>query len=171
MRKIILYIATSLDNFIAKKDGNVDWLFHDKDYGYNNFYESIDTTLMGNNTYKQVSGLGEFPYKEKCNYVFTRSRNINRAPFVKFFNENVKSFVEELKNQSGKNIWLIGGSEINSYFFENHLVDELIISIHPIILGSGIPLLSKNEVVITLELMATNTYDTGLTQLHYLVKS
>jgi dihydrofolate reductase len=83
MRKIVLYIAASLDGKIARKDGDVKWLdeFSDPeqmDYGYNDFLNSIDTTLMGNNTYKQLLGFGiDFPYRGKTNYVFTRNARLS----------------------------------------------------------------------------------------------
>lgn len=74
MRKIILFVATSLDNYIAREDGQVNWLFMDQDYGYNAFHASIDTTLMGNKTYQQILESGDFPYKQTKNYVFTRQQ-------------------------------------------------------------------------------------------------
>ena len=73
MRKVVLFIATSLDGFIARKDGSIDWLFSDQDYGYTDFYASIDTTLTGHATYKQTKTFGEFAFPGKTNYIFSCS--------------------------------------------------------------------------------------------------
>jgi dihydrofolate reductase len=167
MRKIILYIATSLDNFIAKKSGEVDWLFHDQDYGYRDFYNIIDTTLMGHNTYKQILEFGEFPYKEKINFVFTRNKKPQKSKFVSFINHDIKSFLVDLKEKNGKNIWLVGGSQINSLLLNNSLIDEMIISIHPIILGEGIPLFSDRNTQKKVILIETKEFSSGLVQLSY----
>src|SRR5664279_1394932 len=122
MRKIKLYIAVSLDGKIAKPDGDVKWL--DKipnpdhlDYGYSDFLKSIDTTLMGNYTYKQLLGFGiDFPYGGKANYVFTRNTELKEDENVKYISTDPVSFVKDLKSSTGGDIWLIGGGEVNSLF-------------------------------------------------------
>ncbi len=169
MRKVILYIATSIDNYIAKKNGDVNWLFTDGDYGYTDFFESIDITLMGNKTYRQILTFGEFPYKEKENYVFTRQKNTSDTIFAKMISGNIVMFTEDLKIQSGKSIWLIGGSEIIELFMNNNLVDELIILIHPIILGEGIPLISKRVRLTELKFERSTQFESGLIQIYYSV--
>lgn len=171
MRKIILYIASSLDGYIARKNGDVDWLFSDADYGYTDFLASIDATLMGHTTYKQVLTFGEFPYKDKLNYVFTRQLGLRNDENVEYVSENIVAFTQNLKVQRGGNIWLIGGSQIIDTILRANLVDEIILSIHPIILGGGIPLFVEQEYSHLLELTNTMAYPSGLVQVSYKVKN
>ena len=100
MRNIILYIATCLDGYIARKNGDIDWLFSDFEdhgYGYAELYNSIDTTLMGNLTYEQIRTFGEFPYSDKTNYVFTRNEKAKPHPDVEFIHSDIEEFVKRLK--------------------------------------------------------------------------
>jgi len=146
MRKVIIYVASSLNGFIAKPDGDVDWLHNipnpDKlDYGYADFYESIDTTLMGNKTYQKVLSFGiDFPYTGKANYVFTRNNELKKDENVQFISSGITDFVKRLKNENGKDIWLIGGGEINSLLLNAGLVDELRLFLMPYIFGKGVTL-------------------------------
>jgi dihydrofolate reductase len=169
MRKVKLFIATSLDSFIATTDGGVDWLFGDRDYGYRDFYNSIDTTLMGNNTYKQILEFGvDFPYTDKTNYVFSKQPQKD-TEFVSFIgeDEDLVSFVVSLKQKEGKDIWLIGGGEINAFFLSHHLIDEMILSVHPVILGPGLPLFAGQLRQQDLRLLNCKTFPSGLAQLVY----
>ena len=167
MRKIILFIATSLDGYIAREDGAIDWLFTDADYGYKHFYDSIDTTVMGNTTYKQALTFGEFPFKEKINYVFTRQAPKAKDERVTFISEDIATFGAALKKQEGKDIWLVGGGQINEAFRQAGLIDELIISIHPIILGKGIPLFGDSSTISNLKMLSHEIYPSGLVQIRY----
>lgn len=167
MRKVKLFIACSLDGFIARPDGAVDWLFTDDDYGYLAFYDSIDTTLMGNKTYQQVLSDGEFPYLGKNNYVFTRQTNLPSTAQVIFIAEDIVSFTQKLKKSSGKDIWLIGGGAIINILYQAGLIDEYILAIHPVILGKGIPLFPGPIGEQKLLLQDVKTYSTGLVQLTY----
>ena len=171
MRKIVLYIASSLDGYIARRNGGVDWLdnFNDtgEDYGYYKFYDSIDVTLMGNKTYKTSMSLGDFPYKVKKNYVFTKQNILPQADYVEFINNNIVSFSKELKTQKGKDIWLIGGTQINELFFNNEIIDELILTVMPVTLGNGIPLFTKNVKQLKFRLNNEKSYENGVVQLHY----
>ena len=139
MRKIILFIACSLDGYIAGEGDGIGWLFTDADYGYSAFYNSIDAVLVGKRTYDQAKGFDEYPFKGKKCYVFTRDKSMKKDDNAEFIGEPV-AFAKKLLKLSGKNIWLVGGGEIISLFLNNSLIDEIILSIHPIILGSGIPL-------------------------------
>ena len=172
MRKIILYIASSLDGYIARKNGEVDWLdeFNNtgEDYGYYKFYDSIDVTLMGNETYKTSMSVGEFPYKEKKNYVFTRRKILPQGDYVEFINKNIVSFTKNLKTRKGKDIWLVGGTQINELFFNNELIDELILSIMPVTLGNGIPLFTESVKQIKFKLKSERPYG-NVVQLCYSV--
>lgn len=167
MRKIKLFTALSLDNFIAKKDGGIDWLFMDADYGYTPFSQSIDTTLMGRKTYEQVLTFGDFPYPNSTNFVFTKNQNLQDNENVSFIKTDIIAFCENLKKQSGKDIWLIGGGAINSILLNHGLIDELILSIHPVYLGEGIPLFPYIKKQVDMKLIANTIFPNGLVQLTY----
>ncbi len=174
MRKIKLYIATSIDGFIAKSDGSVGWLDtiphpENEDYGYFDFYKSIDTTLMGNATYQQILTFDvPFPYSDKKNYVFSRTHSADNED-VSFVSENIGEFIQKLKTQKGSDIWLIGGGNLNAFFLQNNLIDEMIISVMPVVLGSGIPLFgaSAKDVEIQFVLKETISFESGVVQLVY----
>lgn len=149
MREVILYTALSIDGLIAGQDGNIEWL-HDteftkpgEDYGYMDFYAGIDTTLMGNNTYRMIKSFDvPFPYPEKKNYVFSRSSEQSHDEHVQFIKNDIQNFVHKLKKNPGKNIWLVGGGEINTLLLLSGLIDRLIITLFPVVLGKGIPIFS-----------------------------
>ncbi len=167
MRDIILFIASSLDGFIARPDGSVDWLFMDNDYGYNEFYRSIDVVLMGRKTYEQTLEFGEYPYQDKKSYIFTRSSDMQGVDGVEFISDDLESFVRNLKNKTGRDIWLVGGAEITSLFLRHGLIDRFVISVHPLILGDGIPLFPQGIETVQLDFVRANSFDSGLVQLTY----
>jgi dihydrofolate reductase len=185
MRKIILYIAASLDGFIARENGELDWLpggtgelnQSEEDCGYEHFFDSIDTVLMGHKTYAQVLSFGiEYPYKTKQSFVFTRASSPpNADKNVTFINENAETFAKKLRNSPGKDIWLNGGAELISSFFEKNLVDELILFVIPTTIGKGIPLFPQTSVEKKLTLIESKSYDQGyakgIVKLHYSVKN
>jgi dihydrofolate reductase len=175
MRKIVLYIAASTDGYIARPDGNTDWL-HDKkyiipdeDFGYTAFMQTIDTTLMGNSTYKEVLNFDmPFPYPDKKNYVFSRSAQQD-TEHVSFVKENAVDFIENLKEQPGKDIWLIGGGQLNAVVMNAGLLDEIILTYIPIILGKGVPIFSEEANEHKLKLIPTENklYRNGFLQVRY----
>jgi dihydrofolate reductase len=170
MRKIKLYIASSLDSYIASEGGGIDWLFTDEDYGYEKFYDSIDTILVGRKTYDQSLKFDEYPYKGKKVYVFTRrtdgKENTQSAEFI---DVDIPSFVSHLLQSVGKDIWLLGGGEIISILLDANLVDEIILSIHPIILGKGVLLFKNIKKRVNLQLLESIPFESGLVQLCYSV--
>jgi dihydrofolate reductase len=171
MRKIRLFIASSLDGYIARTSAEVDWLFTDSDYGYNEFFAQIDTVLMGSKTYHQVLTFGEYPYKGKESFVFSKTVQAETDNNVEFVKGNWKGFINTLRQSSGRDIWLVGGAQTIHYFLKHGFIDELILSIHPIILGSGIPLIVNDPSLETaLELKDVKTYDSGLLQVSYDLK-
>lgn len=176
MRKIILYSAISIDGKIARPDGDVKWLDEipvpeDGDYGYSNFYQSIDTTLMGNNTYGQIKDMGvDFPYPEKKNYVFTRSQELISDENVKYINANIIAFIEKLKSEPGADIWLVGGGQINTLLLNARLIDELILFIMPVLLGKGILLFEGSPVQPDMRCSHMKEYPSGVVQLNYNLK-
>ncbi|MBD2072746.1 dihydrofolate reductase [Phormidium sp. FACHB-592] len=169
MRRIILFIAASLDGYIARPSGEVDWLFTDQDYGYTEFLASVDTVLMGRKTYEQVLTFGEFPYQEKQSYVFSRDPGFDASPHAETVRTDIKAFVETLRQSNGKDIWLVGGAALIYPFLKHELLDELILSVHPILLGSGIPLFSETDLTTPLQCLASHCYDSGLVQMKYQV--
>ncbi|MEH7110250.1 dihydrofolate reductase family protein [Bacillus sp. JJ1764] len=172
-RKLILFIAQSLDGYIATKEDSLEWLFKvegEGDNGYSEFYETIDTVMMGKRTYDWiVKNLeGPFPYQNKACYVFTRSP-LEDTKDVKFVNEDIVTFTNALKNQDGKNIWIVGGGELLHTFFKEKLIDELIVTIAPTIIGEGIPLFKAGDYQLELFLKGTKTFN-QFVELHYIVK-
>lgn len=173
MRKIILYIASSLNGKIAKNDGAVDWLQEipnpqEDDHGYAQFYETVDTTIQGYNTYRQIRSWGiEFPYIGKKNYVFTTKKNPEPFEHVEFVHDNHINFVKQLKRQNGGNIWLIGGGMVNGMLLEEGLIDELQVFVMPIVLNDGIDLFQTLEVDHLLKLQSVQPYPSGAVCLTY----
>ncbi len=169
MRKVILYIAVSLDGYIARKDGSIDWLPQpgetDSDFGYKEFYDNVDTILMGKKTYDQVLTFGDWPYPGKECIVFSREdqQDTENVKFAK----NPVSTLKERKQKPGKNIWLVGGSGLNTVLLEGNLVDEIIIAIIPKILGEGIPLSGKIEKDVEFKLDKSEVFD-GIIMLYYI---
>ena len=171
MRNLILYSAASLDGYIAGPDHETDWLFTAGDYGYATFYNSIDTTVSGYNTYKLALSFSSFPYPDKTNFVFSRHQHSQVNSPVKFIPDDPAEFIRELKNKPGKDIWLVGGGQINTIMLNSYLIDEMIISIHPIILGDGIPLFAGSPVRNDLILTDSLSYPDGLVQVTYKCKN
>ena len=169
MRNIILYTAASLDHYIARNNGAIDWLFDDQDYGYTNFYAHIDTLLMGNNTYKTVKSFGSFPHNDRHCIVFSHlpKPSTDKEPSVEFVNTNIVPFVAQLKAQAGGDIWLVGGGEINTLLLNAQLIDKMVLSIHPILLGNGIPLFRQPYKTTNWLLTNCQAYQSGLVQLSY----
>ena len=173
MRKIIIYIAASSNGFIAKESGDVAWLDEiphpeGADYGYHKFYNSIDTTLMGNNTYREVLGFDvPFPYKGKKNYVFTRNSSLTKDENVTYISGDIVSFVKDLKVQEGKDIWLVGGGLVNSALVNHQLVDEMILHLMPYSFGRGIPIFATDLEDTPLELLDSKVYSSGVVELKY----
>ena len=151
-RKVVLYIATSIDGYIADKDGKVGWLGgHDTkykgDYGYQEFIKTVDTVIMGMTTYNQlitVLSPNEWVYKDMRCYVFTHQimpENEN----VNFISGDIMELIQDLKKQEGKNIWICGGANIINQMVTKNMIDEYYITIMPVILGGGISLFTGNN--------------------------
>ena len=173
MRKVILYIACSLNGKIAKSNGSVEWLQQvanpeKSDFGYNEFYGSVDVTIQGNNTWKQIESWGiEFPYKEKTNYVFTRNATIENNKYVQFISDNHAGFIRKLKEEKGKDIWLVGGNQLNSFFLAENLLDEIRVFIMPLILDKGIDLTGVLPTDVLLQNIKTEIYSNGVVEIRY----
>lgn len=162
-RKVVVYIANSLDGYIATKEESVHWLDETEaegDNGFAAFYETIDTVIMGKKTYDWVMNqeLEEFPYKRKSCYVYTNSTNAVNNEDVTFVQGEVSELIHQLQQQPGKDIWIVGGGELLHHYIKENLVDEYIITIAPIILGSGIPLFKELHTNINLKLEQVKKY-------------
>ena len=166
MRRLKLYIATSLDSYIAGPNGEIDWLEAggDLDYGYQEFYSSIDTALMGTATYKLTLTVDDFPYPDKTNYVFTRGTPPSDTAHVRFISGDIAGFVRSLKEQPGDDIWLIGGGQINTVMLNEELIDEIILTLFPLVLGEGIPLFAPGAKRSSFKTVGYERYPTGLVQ-------
>ncbi|MFD6441094.1 dihydrofolate reductase family protein [Peribacillus sp. NPDC060186] len=144
---------------MAREDGSIDWLEETEgagDNGYGDFFKNIDTVIMGNKTYQQIHTLAEeFPYQDKTCYVFSRSAK-GKDGHVEFVNEDVADFIKNLKGDS--RIWLVGGAELVSEFMRKRLVDEMIISIIPTVLGNGISLFQAGSPEVKLKLTNVQQY-------------
>ena len=166
MRKVILNLAVTLDGFIAGPNGEYDWCFTDADYGMTDFFKSVDATLMGGKSYRIAIEYGP-PYPEFTNYVFTRTEKETPFKNVELVSGNIPAFVRALRGEGGKNIWLFGGGEIIHPLLEENLIDEMIISVHPILLGAGVPLFKNLSERKFFKLVDTVAYPSGLVQLIY----
>ena len=169
-RNVILYIAMSLDGYIARKNGDVDWLEGDDsepeaDIGYDGFYTSIDTVIMGRKTYDQVLTFGDYPYRGTRGYVYTSEKRESNED-VTFTDEDAGELIARLRDEPGKDIWLVGGAEIIDDFMKKDLIDEYFIAIIPCILGEGIPLFKAGNPETRLKLLKTGSVN-GIAMLHY----
>jgi len=170
-RKVILYIASSLDGYIAKPNDDLSFLSiveeAGQDYGYNDFLKTIDTVILGRKTYDWVmTQVAEFPHNDKDTYVITRTPKPEIGK-TKFYTGNLIELVDKLKHEAGKNIFIDGGAEIANGLLMENLIDEFIISIIPVLLGEGVKLFSDGRPEMQLKLISSEKYRKGLVQLHY----
>jgi dihydrofolate reductase len=170
-RKVILYIATSLDGYIAKPNDDLSFLSivqkDGEDYGYADFVNSVDTVILGRKTYEWImTQVSEFPHADKNSYVITRTPrpSINKT---NFYTGDLNDLVLRLKREPGKNIFIDGGAEIVNELLRQNLIDEFIISVIPVLVGNGTRLFKEGLPEQKLKLVATKQFDTGLMQLHY----
>lgn len=172
MRKIILQLAVSLDGFIEDAEGNFDWCFTDADYGMIDFMQRIDSLVMGRKTYETILMMGGesmpgFPPKKEY-VVSTTLTHVEGGRIL--IKEKVDDFVKALKDEPGKDIWLFGGASLTTYFMLHHYADEIMLAVHPILLGLGKPLFQHIDKRIQLQLLNSTRYPSGLIMLHYALK-
>jgi dihydrofolate reductase len=176
-RKVIVYIATSADGYIARPDGDVDWLNRRPDtvdYGMRAFYPTIDTILWGRRTYdwllnyykKKGKKTGMFDRK-LANYVFSRKPPRRGAPGVEFVSEPVKAFAQRLRGTPGKDIWMMGGGGLIASFLDAGEIDEFDIHVIPVFIGEGIPLVAPRHRDVSLRLLSSRKYPDGVVRLRY----
>jgi dihydrofolate reductase len=179
MRKIIVYIATSADGYIARKDGAVDWLDHPRtagDYGMGKFYKSIDTILWGRKTYEMALGfqaegnaIAESVSRIN-NYAFSHHPPKTTAPGFEFVREPIKKFAKRLRASKGKDVWMMGGAGIIASFLDEGEIDEFIIHVIPTLIGEGIPLVAPRHRTVPLRLLSSKKFSDGVVRLHYEVE-
>lgn len=163
MRLLHCFIATSLDGYIAGPGEDIGWLFTDQEYGYPEFIAGVDTLLMGRKTYEACRSFGEWPYPGLRTVVFSRSE-LAPDPNIEVERRPIADVVAALRALPGKDLWLVGGAALLSAAIEADLVDAYTVSIHPILLGGGTPLVVPGTRASSLRLHASRTYETGLVQ-------
>ena len=177
-RKIIVYIATSADGYIARPNGDVEWLNrrpHKYDYGMRAFYASIDTILFGRKTYdwalayQRKHRVASVFDKDVTNYIFSHKPPKRAAPGVEFVKEPIKSFVKRLRATPGKHIWMMGGGELIASFLDAGEIDEFDIHVVPVFIGKGIPLVAPRRRDIELRLQSAKKYPDGVVRLRYAI--
>jgi dihydrofolate reductase len=178
MRKIIVYIATSADGYIARRDGAVDWLDRPRikgNYGMGEFYRSIDTILWGRKTYDMALGFlkegkdSADSYSNVKNYAFSRRPHKKVAPDFEFVKEPIPEFAKRLRSLAGKNIWMMGGASIIASFLDEGEIDDFIVHVIPTFIGEGIPLIAPRHRTVALKLISCRKFSDGVVRLHYAV--
>jgi dihydrofolate reductase len=170
LRRVRLFIAMSLDGYIAGPGHALDWLFTDEDYGYDEFIASVDTLAMGRRTFEAVLGLGDWPYDGLRTHVFSRSTNPPLDPRVTYTSSTPSAWVEERFAEEGRDLWVVGGGELIHSFLDEYLVDEIAVAIHPILLGGGIPLIPSGSRRHSLRLTGHRAFGSGLVMNTYAVQ-
>ena len=171
-RIIVVHIATSADGYIARPDGDLDWLTSRPApkgfYGMNAFMKTVDTKILGRKTYEESLRLGgTFDSKDRS-IVFSRHPRPADAPSgVEFVNDAIGPFVSRLREQHGKDIWLMGGGEIIASFLDAQAIDEFVITVAPVFIGEGIQLIARRHRHVPLELQNVERFENGVVQLHY----
>jgi dihydrofolate reductase len=186
MRKVVLGLGISLDGYIARKNGAVDWLSMDWDYDWTAFFKTIDVVLMGRKTWDVALGMSpqtkskskkkaSNPYGAMETYVFSNTLNESGVEGVEIVSGNLKEFVANLKAKDGKNIWLSGGGELAKSFLDEDLVDEIYLGVTPLLLGAGLPLFPELIREVPLRFVSCNVCkhkkeDNAMLELVYEVK-
>jgi dihydrofolate reductase len=184
MRKVILGLGISLDGYIARKDGAVDWLSMDYDYDFAAFFKTIDAVLMGRKSWEAAIAIMSKskskskvsnPYAGMETYVFSNTLKESGVEGVEIVSGDLKKFIENLKLKDGKHIWLLGGGELAKSFLDEDLVDEIHLGVIPILLGAGLPLFPELAREIPLRLVTSRACkhtkeDNAMLELIYEVK-
>ncbi len=179
MRKVTFGGANSLDNYFARKNNAVDWLMWSDEAGeiMQSFWANVDTVIMGRKTYDVAmknapkGKEGANPYGDIKTYVFSRKLKKGERNGVEIVNESPGTFVRKLKKKKGKEICVMGGGDLAKSLFEAGVIDEVGFNIHPVLLGSGIPLFLKMKKQINLELIECRPFKNGCVYVSYRVKN
>lgn len=174
MRKIIAYLATSVDGFIARPDGSVDWLDRPRprgNYGMGAFIHSIDTVVMGRATYDVGKKLGAPIWSGAKNIILSRTLAPETVKDAIVEKGDVRRLADRWRKEDGRDIWLMGGAKVFGEFLDAGALDELIIHMVPVLIGAGIPLFDPKRRTSPLELVSTKKFSDGVVRLHYATKT
>jgi dihydrofolate reductase len=171
-RNVIVHIGTSADGYIARPDGDLDWLTSRPApkgfYGMDAFMKSIDTKVLGRKTYEASLRMGAKFDSGSRTYIFSRHAPPAGAPSgAQFVSGAIGSFVDRLREQPGKDIWLMGGGDLIASFLDEQAIDEFVISVAPVFIGDGIPLIARRHREVPLDLQSVERFEDGLVQLRY----
>lgn len=165
------YISSTLDGYIARADGAIDWLTRiddtDTDYGYGEFYDSVDGLVMGSTTFEMIQALGPWPYSEKPSFIFTNRSLKANAPNAYSVSGDPIQVIGSSAFSQFRRLWLVGGSALIGTFLKRGLIDEYIITLLPVILGQGLRLFSSPVQEQWLSLTGCTQYDRGVLQMRY----
>jgi dihydrofolate reductase len=174
MSKIKLFIATTLDGYIAREDGSLDWLYafpnpNNTDYGYADFFETIDTVIIGRKTYQEILSFGvDWPYANCNTYMVTSDKNYQpKTEKTSILSNLSMEKIESIKEYSKKNIWIVGGGKIITQFLNLGQIDEMILCVIPKILGKGIELFPDSPKETSFDLLNVETFESGAVNLTY----
>lgn len=169
--EVVYYVASSVDGFLATEDGGVDWLnpFQEggEDYGFAEFYQSVDALVLGSGTYEVSIELGPWPAPDKPSWVFTNRELTVAHPSIALTAVSPRALLEELSATEIKRIWLMGGGKLATAFRSEGLIAQYLISVIPVLLGGGIPLFAHAPQLDSLRLTGTRSYQSGIVQLSY----
>ena len=174
MKKIRLFISSSIDGYIATPDGDLDWLIdypnpERLDYGYQKFLSEIDTVIMGGQAYRSLKYMDiVWPYKGKTTFIISHNPDKGKIEDnIAFITEDVIEKVTEIKEGNGSDIALVGGGEVTKMLLQANLIDEMIITTVPILLGGGISLFPPYFTTSEWRICESNLYENGLLQAFY----
>lgn len=165
---VILFIAASLDGYIAGPDDDLSWLFTDADFGFSDFYDGVDTLVMGRGTYEVVRSYVEWPYPGKRVIVVSRTDDYEvDTDLTELYCDDLNVLRDRLDAEGAKKVWLVGGGELVASFLHKQLIDEITVSMHPLLLGKGVPLFPGGFPRTMLMLKDAQSFENGLVQLNY----
>jgi dihydrofolate reductase len=172
--KFIIYTSTSIDGYIARKGGELDWLYalpnpRQIDHGYEGFYSQISTVILGNATYQEVLGFDvDWPYGDCTTYVISRNEQLELpTPNTFLINTLDEAVLAKIRAAADRNIWVVGGGQIFTLLLNLRAIDEMILTVIPTLLGEGIPLFPGIPLETAFELISTSAFETGAVSLHY----
>lgn len=167
-KKVILFIASSLDGYIAKKNGDVSWLFTDRDYGFTKFMHSVDSAVMGRKTYDFAAQYSNPPFAKIKNFVITGNNKLRKSSKGKLIFCSLNDVIKFVKTDKGKkSVFLVGGTGLIAEFINRKMLSEIRIFVHPLILGEGIPLFKGIKTEIKLKFTGSKTFSPGLLEVRY----